>query len=92
MNRVVIGADLSARLRQLDGAAYLADEAGKSLGFVVLPPRLYAELLLAQASREPTPEELEAAREEYRTQGGKTTAEVLAHLEQVRLDWEAGRG
>lgn len=91
MNRVVIPADLAARLRQLTGAAVLADEGGNSLGYVV-PAKLYAELLLAQASREPTPEELEAAREEYRTQGGKTTAEVLAHLEQVRLDWEAGRG
>jgi hypothetical protein len=91
MNKVVIPADLSARLRQLTGPSVLADEAGNSLGYV-LPPKLYAELMLAQASREPTPEELEAAREEYRTQGGKTTAEVLAHLEQVRLDWEAGRG
>lgn len=91
MNKVVIPDDLSARLRQLTGAAVLADEAGNSLGYVV-PAKLYAELLLAQASREPTPEELQAAREEYRTQGGKTTAEVLAHLEQVRLDWEAGRG
>jgi hypothetical protein len=91
MNKVVIPADLSDRLRSFAGPSHLTDEAGNTLGYV-LPPKLYAELMLAWASREPTPEELAAAREEYRTQGGKTTAEVLAHLEQVRLDWEAGRG
>ncbi len=91
MDKVVVPADLSNRLRALTGPSFLADEAGNTLGYV-LPPKLYAELMLAWASREPTPEELAAAREEYRTHGGKTTAEVLAHLEEVRVRWEAGQG
>lgn len=91
MEKVVIDAATRAKLGPLVGHVTLADEAGKTVG-IVLPPKQYAELMLAWASREPTREELEAAREEYRTRGGKTTAEVLAHLEQVRLDWEAGRG
>ena len=90
MDKVVIPADLSDRLRDRPGPSFLADAAGKTVGVVVSEAQ-YAELVLARASREPTAEELAAAREEYRTQGGKSTAEVLAHLEQVRLDWEAGR-
>lgn len=90
MEKVVIPADLSDRLRGLAGPSFLADASGTTLG-VVVSPQLYDEMVEAWIRREPTPEELAAAREEYRTHGGKTTAEVLAHLEQVRLQWEAGR-
>ncbi len=90
MDKVVIAAELSDRLRNLTGPSFLADAAGTTLG-VVLPPELYEQMMEAFIRREPTREELDAAREEYRTQGGKSTAEVLAHLENVRLQWEAGR-
>jgi len=77
MNKVVIPDDLSARLRQLTELSLLADEAGNMVAYV-LPPEALQRLTGADA--EPTPEEREAARDEYRRVGGLTTAEAIAFV------------
>ena len=77
MNKVVIGADLSARLRQLTEPSFLADEAGNTVAYV-LPPEAFHRLTAADT--EPSPEERAAAHEEYRTAGGLTTAEAIAFV------------
>ena len=71
MKKVVVDAELQARLQGLTEQLFLADAAGHPLG-VFLPREVYAEMVLAWMSREPTPEELEASREDYRKHGGKT--------------------
>ncbi|QDU23540.1 hypothetical protein ETAA1_55410 [Urbifossiella limnaea] len=52
MDKVVIAADLSARLRHLTGPSFLADEAGNAVAHV-LPPEAFHRLT---ADAEPSPE------------------------------------
>ena len=59
----------------------LCSADGKTLSYVV-PAHLYRQLLFAWAD-EVDERELEQARQEVRTQGGVSGAEILAHLESL---------
>lgn len=90
MKQVVIDKVVREKLNGLSEELALADSSGKTLGYFI-PPEIYSRMLDALLSQEPTPEELEAGRLEYREKGGRTTAEVLAHLTKVKQQWEEGR-
>lgn len=77
MEKVVLDAATRARLGSLVGQVALADESGNTFAYV-LPADLYHRLTAGDA--EPTPEERDAAREEYRRAGGLTTAEAIAFV------------
>lgn len=87
MEKVVVDAETREKLRGLSGELALADEAGKTLAYV-LPPDLYDQVMTAWIEREPTPEEREAAREEYRKHGGLTTPEAIEYVRTGRLSGE----
>jgi hypothetical protein len=78
MEKVVLDAATRARLGSLVGQVALADESGNTFAYV-LPPDLYHRLT-ASSDAEPTPEEREAARDEYRRAGGLTTVEAIAFV------------
>lgn len=79
MQKIILDAATRAKLGPLAGQLALADEAGNTVAYV-LPPDLYHRLMAAWEEPEPTPEEREAAREEYRRAGGLTTAEAIAFV------------
>jgi hypothetical protein len=79
MEKVVLDPTLGAKLRDLDGEAELCDESGRKLG-VFLTPDAYMRLLYDAAKGWFSDEETAQAREDYRKNGGVTTAELLAHL------------
>ena len=70
----------AAKLKGLNEELDFCDESGRVVGHYV-PADIYLKLLYAQAKTEVTDEELEAARREPR---GKTTAEVIARMEEIR--------
>ncbi len=76
MEKVVIDADGRVKVAGVGVELIVTDEAGKPLAYV-LPPALYQRVMDAWLNREPTPEDLEAAREEYREKGGLSTAEAI---------------
>lgn len=78
MQKVVVDAATRAKLGPLAGQVALADETGATFAYV-LPPDVYLRLMTG-VEVEPTPEEREAAREEYRRVGGLTTAEAIAFV------------
>jgi hypothetical protein len=78
MSKVILDAATRARLNGLDQELELCDEAGNVIGYF-LPPKEHERLMYAWAKSQVTDAELDAARRE---QGGMTTQELLAHLEQ----------
>lgn len=89
MEKVILDAELRAKLRGLSGEITLADESGKPLAYV-LPADLYHQVMEAWFDREPTAEEREAAREEYRRHGGLTTPEAIEFVRTGRLSGGGG--
>jgi hypothetical protein len=90
MERVIADADGRVKLNGLNVQFEIADPSGKTVGFFV-PPDEFRALMLARLSTEPSADELEAARSEYLQHGGKSTADVLAHLSDVKRQWEERR-
>ena len=88
MEKVVVDAEGRVKLNGMDRELVLANAAGRTVGYFV-PPDEYNRMVLALLSTEPTAEELEASRKEYREKGGWTTAQVLEHLAEVKRQWEA---
>jgi hypothetical protein len=79
MEKVVVDAQAVAKLGRLDRQAVIADASGRMLGYF-LPPNVLFQFMAGRFEGEPTPEELNAAREDYRKNGGSSTEQVLAHL------------
>ncbi len=78
MSKIILDADLKARLNGLDEELELCDTDGRTLGHFI-PPEMYRELMYAWAKAQfANEEELEKARQEP---GGLTTAEAIAYLE-----------
>jgi hypothetical protein len=82
MDKIVLDQATRSRLNGLDRYAEVCDETGKTLGYF-LPPEFYHEVIYAWAKTLVSDEELAQARAEFKIEGGYTTAEVLAHLEEV---------
>ena len=83
MSKVILDPGLKAKLKDQRQSIELCEESGETIGFFV-PRDQYLRLLYAEAKTQLTKEELEAAREDYRKNGGVTTADLLDHLR--RLD------
>jgi hypothetical protein len=82
MGKLVLDAAIREQLTKLGKEVELYDESGSKIG-VFLSPAAYLELLFARVQADPTPEDREAARADYRQRGGLTTAEILAHLRRL---------
>lgn len=82
MKKLVLPTSLGSELSGVNAEVELCDQEGRTVGFF-LPPDLHHELLYSWAkSLLPEDEEDRAlAREEYRSSGGLTTAEIIAHLQ-----------
>jgi hypothetical protein len=89
MGKLVLDAALREQLSNLGKEVELYDESGSKIG-VFLSPSAYLELLFARVQADPTAEEREAVRADYRKRGGLTTDEILAHLR--LLEQVAGGG
>jgi hypothetical protein len=92
MEKITLDADAAAKLDRTDRQVVLTDASGRMLGYFLTPRLLHQLMTGRQFDGEPTPEELEAAREDYRKNGGYTTAEVLAHLADLGRWYEEHRG
>ncbi len=83
MEKVVLDPTLRAALKGANDQVALCNEAGQPLAYV-LPADIYREMLTAWADSVFGDEaELEQARQEIRTQGGVTGAEILARLQEI---------
>jgi hypothetical protein len=90
MSKIILDAQLRAKLNGLNEQLDVYDENGTKLG-CFLPEAVYMELLYAWAREQfADEEELKQAREEVKTQGGYTTAEAIAYLEKVAGDAKGG--
>lgn len=79
MEKIVVDPEAVAKLDRTTQRVVIADASGRMLGYF-MPPNVFFEFMDRRFDEEPTPEELEAARADYRKNGGYTTAEALAHL------------
>ncbi len=82
MDKIVLDPATRSRFNGMDRYAEVCDETGKTLGYF-LPPDLYHEVMYAWAKTLDSDEELAQARAEVRAEGGYTTAEVLARLDEA---------
>lgn len=90
MEKVILDADLRAKLRGGQTWVEVHDEAGNVVGHY-LPRDEYLRLVYAVEKAAVSDEELAEARRDIRENGGVTTAEILARLDQVRRDLEGRR-
>ena len=88
MEKVVLDSDGRVRLGTVNSELAITDSAGKTLAYL-LPPAVYQQYMQVRLASEPTPEELDAARQE---QGGLNLSEVLTHLADVERQWKEQRG
>lgn len=79
MNSILLDADLKAKLGDLQKQVDVVDVDGTPVG-CFLPQPTYLRLLYDLARLEVSDEELQEAREDYRKNGGFTTAEILEYL------------
>jgi hypothetical protein len=83
LQTILLDPELRAKLNGLDQPLEIRDDSGKTVGHFV-PIGLYEEMVSAWVRVQFADDQERAqAREEVRTQGGLTTAEAIAHLEQV---------
>ncbi len=83
MGKLTLDAELRAKLNGLNEPLEVCDESGRTLGHF-LPANLYREWAYAWAKAQFADQaEREQARQEIRSEGGLTTAEAVACLEQV---------
>ena len=82
MREVPLDDDLRAKLGDdLSDEIALRDKNGQVVAYVVSPD--HREMLYRLAANLIDDHKIEAARQEYRERGGKTTAEVLAGLAEL---------
>ena len=84
MRKITLDHDLRAKLGDLSGEVALCDADGNIVAFI-MPPG-HRDMMYRMAANLFDDEELEAARREYAEHGGKTTAEVLAHLAELERE------
>jgi len=87
--KIVLDPSLRAKLNGLDSEFEVCDETGRTLGHF-LPEEVYRELLYTWAKAQVTDEEIAQARHELRTEGGLTTPEAIAYLENRARDMKGG--
>lgn len=83
MSAITLDPELRARLNGLTEEIGVRDEKGVTIGYFV-PAKEYLKLLYAWARTQPVDEaEIERAHQSYKEHGGLSTAQAIAHLEQV---------
>jgi hypothetical protein len=79
MDQFVLDEATAAQLTQVNGEVDLVDPSGRKIG-VFLTPEAYLQLCYDIALSIPSDKELEEARQDYKKNGGVTTAQILAQL------------
>lgn len=87
MSRIVLDAELRAKLNGATKVVEVADEAGNVIGRYV-PDEVF-ERIMARLLPPLTPEERAEARKEMLEHGGVSSSELLAGLEAIQREWEA---
>jgi len=82
MDKLLLDPTTRSRFNGLDRYSEVCDETGQTLGFF-LPPEFHHEVMYAWAKALFSEAELAEARAEVRSQGGYTTPEVIARLNEV---------
>ena len=94
MSKVVLDAELRAKLDGATETVELTDEAGNVIGRFVPEGRSYVtdavyDRMMSAILRPSSRAELDEARKEMLEHGGVSTAEILAGLEEIKRQWEA---
>ncbi|MDY3554293.1 hypothetical protein R5W24_003412 [Gemmata sp. JC717] len=89
MRRIVLDAELRAKLNGATAVVEVADEAGNVVGRYF--PDEVLERIMARLLPPLSSEELAAARREMLAHGGVTSAELLAGLDAIKREWESRR-
>lgn len=83
MSAITLDAELRAKLNGLNEQLEVRDESGRTVGHFV-PHEMYRQLLSSWVrAKFGDTAEREQALQEVRTEGGLTTVEAVAHLEQL---------
>ena len=81
MSKITLDAELRAKLNGLADQLEVCDETGNTVGHFV-PEELYRDLLQSWAKNEFTDAEIEQARQEVKAEGGLTTSEAIAYIQE----------
>jgi hypothetical protein len=87
VNKIILDAELLAKLRGATKSVEIADEDGNVIGTFV-PNEAY-ERIMSFLLPEPTKEELAEARTEMLAGGGVRAEELRARLAGIQRQWEA---
>jgi hypothetical protein len=79
MRELILDDVTRAQLDDMKAEVRVCGATGGTVGYL-LPPDLYFQVMRAWAISPTRPEDAERAREDYRHNGGMTTAEVLEYL------------
>src|SRR5438128_492757 len=89
MLKVVLDAELRAKLNGGQDGILFTDEAGNVVGHYLTDAAFHRLIDMLQPPL--TRKEIAEARQEMLEKGGVSTAEILASIEAARRDWEAHR-
>jgi hypothetical protein len=90
MNRVVLDAELRAKLNGASAEVEFTDEAGNTVGHFLTDTE-YKQLLYDIARHVVSKEEIAEARSEMLAKGGASTDEILQAIAAAKSEWEARR-
>ena len=90
MGKITLDPQLKEKLNGLNEQLEVCDEMGKTVGHF-LPAALYRDLVRAWARAEFSDAEIEQARQELRKEGGLTTAEAIALLQETAKQGAKGK-
>jgi|HubBroStandDraft_6_1064221.scaffolds.fasta_scaffold2517896_2 hypothetical protein len=82
MGKVILDDELKAKLGEVKGEVELCDAEGRTVAYV-LDPEWHRTMLYAWAKAQFSAEVAEGARQDYRKNGGMTTAQVLEYLKSL---------
>jgi hypothetical protein len=87
MNRIVLDAELRAKLNNGATGAEFTDEQGNVVGYFMSQDAF--DRIASALLPPPTQEELAEARKEMLERGGVSTADILAAIEAASRAWES---
>jgi hypothetical protein len=90
MNKIVLDAELRAKLNGATTEAEITDESGNTVGHFLTTAE-YDRLLYDMAKQAVSKEEIEEARAEMLSKGGVSTDEILGAIAEAKREWDARR-
>ena len=91
MHEVKLTPEQVTRLNGSKELVPLTDDAGKTIGHFMSEEAYVALLYEIELNRPIDPADRERAREEFRREGGYSTAEAIVRIEQMARDWKGAQ-